>query len=160
MTELERTLLGVFQEDHQILTRGLHAVLEALRRGDDDAARALAESMDRDAGAHMQFEEQVFYPELRARLGDEFVDQLYREHAIGQRAVRALLSSEGAQLTNDARRAIIGQLETAHEHVLSCGTIASALAELAPAQQDEMLARLDAMRTRHRRWTDLGRDET
>lgn len=45
-------------EEHRILMRGLDAVLQQVSAGYFVAARRLADELDREAGPHIQFEEQ------------------------------------------------------------------------------------------------------
>lgn len=150
-------LREAFLEDNRKLTRGLLRLLDALKENDLVAARREADRLDQDAGPHMAFEEQVFYPTLDRILGSAFVDQLYHEHAEGQDAVRTVLNREPDHpFADHERQALVEHVETALEHALSCGTLLSHVDVLeAPAKQ-EMLERLLELRRRGRRWTALG----
>jgi hypothetical protein len=88
MTGTDYTLHMAFLEDHRHLTKGLAGLLKSLRRSDAPGATMIARELDRVAGPHMAFEETVLYPELVARLGQAFVDQLH--HTAGCAWVRGV----------------------------------------------------------------------
>lgn len=146
-TELERE----FAKDHQVLTRGLARVLDAVEEGDLDRARALADELDREAGPHIRFEEEVYYPRLRSRLGEDFVEQLYGEHDEGQEAIRSLLRSEGPLQPDE----VAHHLRTALEHALSCGTLLSHLEGLSDEEREKMVEQLRELREQSVRWTEV-----
>ncbi len=149
-------LARAFTDDHRVFTRGLSRILKALRRDDPATAVALAKELDRAVGPHIEFEEQVFYPVLVESLGKDFVSQLYREHRIGQTAVSVLVSHpQGEPLPAEARDRLIGQLETAMDHALSCGTLLSHVTSRDAADQLRMLEQLEDFSRRGHRWTEL-----
>ena len=149
-------LATAFTDDHRVFTRGLSRILRALRRDDQATAVALAEELDRAVGPHIEFEEQVFYPILVESLGKDFVRQLYREHRIGQTAVRALMAHpHGEPLPEGDREGLIEQLETAMDHALSCGTLLSHVTSKDPGEQQRLLDQLEDISRRGHRWTEL-----
>lgn len=156
MTAKVDTLRTEFLEDHQHLTKGLTELLESLRGGDALQATTIARQLDRLVGPHMAFEEAVLYPELVSRLGQEFVDQLYREHALGQSAVANLVRrDESTPLTATECGVLIAQIETALDHALSCGSLLSYLTTLSDERHSEMLRQLLDKRTQGCLWSDL-----
>lgn len=151
LSELQQEFLA----DHRRLTKGLHKALTALEKGDDAEAIALAAAIDEDAGAHMAFEEEIFYPRLAEARGQEFVDRMVSEHEIGQRAVRALLAhTERGSVPDTEREGILENLGIALRHVLSCGTMLSELGGGEAEADREALDRLQSLREAHERWTD------
>ena len=155
MKDSDPNLRAAFLKDHQTFTRGLSRILKALRDQDDALAVGLAEELDRDVGPHIEFEEQQFYPELKKRLDAPFVEQLYREHATGQRAIATLLDLRGAgELTADARDEVIRMLTQTMDHALSCGSLLSHLDGLGDERQADLLHELQESRNRGRRWTE------
>ena len=70
MNSLAKELSIAFQRDHAVLGRGLHELAAALRDGDILSAKRVAAELDRDAGPHIAFEEQCFYPRMRDLLSD------------------------------------------------------------------------------------------
>lgn len=147
-------LAQMFLDEHQHLTRGLWEIHQALKKNDLQTAAHRAEVMDRLVGAHMEFEEEVFYPELATRLGNEFVNRLYEEHDEGQAAVKALLSGGIAQLDGAGRARLLGQVEIALDHAISCGTLLSHIGDLDPAEEERVMERWREIRDRNPRWSE------
>lgn len=145
-----------FLEDHQLLMGGLAGIRTALQEGDVATAVRLAQELDTAAGPHMQFEEEIFYPELEKKLGHEFVERLYGEHEVGRRAVAALLElgPEG-ELEDEARAVLIADIETTLEHALSCGTLLSHVDEQDAEARATLLKQLLDLRRSGARWTQL-----
>ena len=144
-----------FLQDHRVLTRGLNHILDALQQGRTAEAIDLATEIDEEAGAHMAFEEEIFYPRLAEVRGQDFVDRMISEHAIGQRAIEALARHpRDVEIEPDEKKRIVADLEIALGHVLSCGSMLSEL-ESGVAEADESaLARLRELRDTSERWTD------
>ncbi len=147
-------LAQMFLDEHQHLTRGLYEIHQALKKNDLQTAAHQAEVMDCLVGAHMEFEEEVFYPELATRLGDEFVSRLYDEHDEGQLAVKTLLSGRVAELDDEGRTRLLGQVEIALDHAISCGTLLSHIGDLDPAEEERVLERWQEIRARSPRWSE------
>jgi DNA-binding PadR family transcriptional regulator len=154
-------LRDAFLHDHQQLTRGLAAIGEALRSNRTSEAGELARALDRAVGAHIEFEETVYYPALERELGGKFVSQLYEEHAHGKRALRTLVSlGPAGQLGADERAELAKQIDKMLEHALSCGTLLSHLDSLDPARHEQLLGKLRALSQTPKRWTDLNETRT
>ena len=155
----ERTtqrLVDAFEEDHRRLTQGLEELVQALRADDLERATELAERVDRAVGAHIDFEEGVFYPQLEKTLGSKFVSRLFHEHDAGKSAIRSLLAvRERGDLDAETRGEILADLDIALEHALSCGTLLSHLDRLDEEQLATMLRQLHEARERGRRWSQL-----
>ena len=154
-TAVESPLAAAFTEDHRHFTRGLSRILSALKKGDDATAARLADELDRAVGPHIEFEERVFYPEVAKSRGKDFTRELYREHRVGQSAIKALVTPDRAPFTDDERRELVSQLETAMDHALSCGTLLSHITTRGEAEQERMLEELRQASRRGRRWTEL-----
>jgi hypothetical protein len=149
-------LHDAFVEDHQVLTRGLVALRDALRGATMDQIHALADRLDQEAGPHIDFEEGAFYPALEPLLGKAPVEQLYVEHSIGRRVLLALTGlPTGAALSADERAALAAEIDATLEHALSCGTLLSELDGMEPRQRSALLEELRRCRERQRRWTQL-----
>ncbi len=145
-----------FLEDHQHLLRGLTEILKALESEDLAAAAAAAERLDETVGPHMRFEEEEFYPALRAVLGNDYVNRLYDEHTEGQRAVWELRSRGPEALTGTDRARLMQQVETTLNHAVSCGTLLSHLDALDEARQRALLERLVELRHEGQLWSEYG----
>jgi DNA-binding PadR family transcriptional regulator len=154
-------LRHAFLHDHQQLTRGLAAIGEALRSNRTSEASELARALDRAVGAHIEFEETVYYPALERELGGTFVSQLYEEHAHGKQALRTLVSlGPAGQIGADERAELAKQIDKMLEHALSCGTLLSHLDSLDPARHEQLLGKLRALSQTPKRWTDLNETRT
>lgn len=151
----ESPLTAAFTEDHRSFTRGLSRILKALKSGDDATAVRLADELDRAVGPHIEFEEQVFYPEVAKSRGKEFTRELYREHRVGQSALKALLEPGRTTFSAAEREDLVSRLETAMDHALSCGTLLSHITTRGEAEQERMLQELRQASRRGRRWTEL-----
>ena len=149
-----RSLAEAFLEDHQHLTRGLSGTLTALEEGDLATAISTANELDRQAGPHIRFEEEFFYPEVARSRGSGYVSQLFREHDAGRRAVLALVDhSPGRQLTQDEESRIRAGLREALDHAVSCGTLLSHVTTLDGQKQERLLKTLLRLRNEGGRWT-------
>jgi len=154
------SLFEAFREDHAILGRGFHELSALLRAGDLPAARERAERLDREAGAHMAFEEQHFYPALRGLIGDTEVDRLHGEHEQGIEVVRALRAlPEGGSLEPNQRRALLARSELMESHVAECGELFGTLGRIPPQEQAGLYDRLLELRARQPRWTGMAAGE-
>ena len=143
-----------FLDDHRVLIAGIKGVIEAVERGDQRTAVELAAELDQQAGAHMAFEEEVFYPRLAEVYGTEFVEQMVSEHEAGQRAVRTLLArNHDRPLSPEQRAHLLEDLDVALKHVMSCGTMLSELSSGTEEVDAQSLDRLRRLREQGERWT-------
>ncbi len=143
-----------FLDDHRILIAGIQGIIEAIEREDSGRAIELAAELDRQAGAHMAFEEEIFYPRLAKVYGAEFVEQMVAEHGVGQRAVRTLLAKNlDRPLSRKQRSQVLEDLDVALKHVMSCGTMLSELASGTAEVNAKSLDRLRELRDQGERWT-------
>jgi Hemerythrin HHE cation binding domain len=149
-------LFEAFKEDHAVLGRGLHEISEHLRGGDLSAAKASGERIDRQAGAHVAFEERFFYPALRRLLGDAEVDRLYREHCKGASVIKALVESpEGATVSETQRRNMLQDSEAMETHIAECGELFGAMGRIPFEEQQALYRELLALRAEAPRWTEF-----
>lgn len=149
-------LAAAFVEDHQHLLRGFADLKRALERGDWSEAGRIADQIDRAAGPHIRFEEEVLYPRVAEARGRSFADRLYAEHAIGCDVVRRVLNlPPGSPVDSALRDRVVAGAQTALDHAVSCGTLLSHLTTLHAGQQAQLLGILEAMRRQATRWTEL-----
>jgi hypothetical protein len=143
-----------FTEDHRHMTRGFWKLRNSLEAEDLETAIELAHEIDRRVGPHIEFEETVFYPELRKVFGDEFVDRLYREHEVGRALILELLSmDEHAGLPKPRLAEMAQRADKSLEHAVSCGTLLSHMEALDESRQRELLAKLRNIRIRGTPWS-------
>lgn len=149
-------LFEAFKEDHAVLGRGMHELSGHLRSGDLPAAKACGEDVDREAGAHIAFEEQFFYPALRRLLGDAEADRLYQEHGQGLSVIKALAElPEGATLSETDRRIMLQASELMEAHVAECGELFGAMGRIPLDEQKVLCRELLALREKAPRWTEF-----
>jgi hypothetical protein len=149
-------LFEAFRQDHAVLGRGLHEISKHLRGGDLRAAKACGERVDREAGAHIAFEEQFFYPTLRRLLGDADADRLYREHGQGLSVIKALAAlPEGATLSEAEGRMMLQNTELMEAHVAECGELFGAMGRIPLSEQTALHRELLALRAKAPRWTEF-----
>jgi len=147
-------LADEFLKDHRHVTRRLSRILRSLKQGEVEGAVEIAKELDTLAGPHIQFEEAVLYPEVARIRGRGYAQRLYREHRIGQTALRALLN-EKQPLSEERLTELIQQFKVAVEHAASCGTLLSHLTELPDLRQREMLKMLNTFVEQGTPWTRL-----
>lgn len=153
----ETPLARAFTQDHQHLTGALARLALAVRDNDATAAHAVADELDRTAGGHMMFEEQVLYPQVARIYGPEYAAQLYAEHRVGQSVVRRIQQlPEGEWFSPDEREELLEDLRAVTGHVLSCGTLLSVVTGLPAGEQEELLSQLEEYRAAGHRWTQIG----
>jgi hypothetical protein len=149
-------LFEAFREDHAVLGRGLHEISEHLRGGDLLGAKACGERVDKEAGAHIAFEEFFFYTALRHLLGDAEADRLYQEHGQGLSVIKSLAElPEGATLSESERKDMLQDLELMQAHVAECGELFGAMGRIPLKEQNALYRELLALREQAPRWTEV-----
>lgn len=90
--EIFSQLLAAFREDHAVLGRGFNELSCCLRAADILGAARAAQGIYEEAGPHICFEEEDFYPALVPLLGEKTVRKMRQEHCCGFDVVRTLLN--------------------------------------------------------------------
>jgi hypothetical protein len=153
-------LFEAFRADHALLGRGFHILRERLAAGDIDGARAQARRIDEEAGAHIAFEEQDFYPALSRLLDEEEVTGMYREHHDGLKLILELSRENEAELGEDNRvRALLDQVDAMQAHVSECGELFGAMGGLSDQEIAALMDRLNFWRAQAPSWSDYARDK-
>ena len=154
------TLFEAFHDDHAVLGKAFHAISTQLRGGDVTAARGIAERLDRDAGPHIAFEEEAFYPALRKLFGDEDVDRFYHEHDEGLVVLQALLQPDKREMSSTACAELLRQSEAMEVHIAECGELFEAMGRMPLAEQAALFQELLAWREKAPRWTEFAAHKT
>ncbi|MXP48288.1 hypothetical protein GRI43_12905 [Altererythrobacter luteolus] len=156
MSDPVKELLAEFHRDHAVLGRGLYRLGTALRDRDILSAKKIADELDREAGPHIAFEEQCFYPALRPLIGDEEVDRFYEEHEAGK-DVLTLIRSMPDEAWPDAKRMeqMLSEVENMEHHVTECGEMFGAMGRIPADEQRTMLAKLAELREADIRWSEV-----
>lgn len=156
MMNASTALFEAFREDHAVLGRGFHDISALLRARDLEGARARAGRLDREAGAHMAFEEGHFYPALRPLIGDTRVDRLHAEHEKGLEVVRRLSESAAETPVTEAQcLELLRCSELMESHVAECGELFGTLGRIPPDDQAALYERLLVLRRQAPRWTEV-----
>ncbi len=156
LMHIKKALHKAFREDHAMLGGALHALRTALADGDLCAAREIAARVDREAGAHIAFEEKDFYPALKAILPREEVAGMYRDHHEGYGVVRELLDLDPGDAVSQARRkSLIERVEHMEAHVAECGELFGALRRMSDDDNQSLLSRLRQWRENAPSWSEV-----
>lgn len=142
-----------FVQDHRVLSRGYLDARKALEANNPEAARVVAERLDQEAGAHIEFEEQHLYPVVAQARGEAYASRLYDEHQTALKALTEIRESTSMDEVQKARW--IAGLNEGLDHAATCGTLLSHLQSLPAAKQAALLEELRQLRARHRRWSAL-----
>jgi hypothetical protein len=149
---------AAFRDDHAALGRGFYELSTRLQARDLAGAKSLAERLQRDAGAHIAFEETTLYPALRPLLGDDAVSHLNGDHDVGLGVVCELENSPieagmpAARFDDLLQRA--RQMET---HIAECGQLFGALGGLPPRRRETLHQALLRWRERAPTWSEATR---
>lgn len=156
MTNIKQRLFEAFRKDHAILGRGLYDLEMAISGGDVVQAKALADQLDWDVGAHIAFEEHDFYPALNAFLSTAEVEEMYAEHADGARTLaRVVALDEDAPMTADVKDRLLSGVREMEHHVSECGELFGALGGVSEEEMASLYARLESWRRKAPRWSEL-----
>lgn len=156
MTNIKQRLFEAFRKDHATLGRGLYDLEMAIAKGDNPQAKALADQLDRQAGAHIAFEEADFYPALKAFLSASEVEDMYAEHADGARTLADVVTLDATtpMTSADKERMLEGVREMEH-HVSECGELFGALGGISEDEMEALYARLQEWRQKAPRWSEI-----
>jgi hypothetical protein len=151
----KNSLFEDFHADHAVLGSGFHALSQCLRANDIEAGRRVAEDIDTQAGAHVAFEEEDFYPALVPLLGDAEVQKLYREHDLGLEVIHALLQpSAETGMDQLAVARLLQESEAMETHIAECGELFAAIGRIPLEEQSALRQRLLQWRELNPRWRD------
>lgn len=143
MEQILPKLLEAFQQDHVLLGRGFNEMSCCLRAGDPAGVYAAARRLYEEAGAHIGFEEQDFYPALVPLVGEEAVRRMYQEHCCGFDVIQTLLRrGPGLPLPHELGDRLLAQTEVMEDHIAECGELFAALRQIPEAEQQALYEKL------------------
>lgn len=155
MTEIKDRLFEEFREDHAVLGKGFYQLAERIRAADAAGARHCADKIDREAGSHIFFEEEDFYPALKAYLSAEEIENMYREHADGRSLLQDILVlTDKALDSQDLQQQLLQRVQGMQTHISDCGELFGAMGGLDVNQQAELLRKLEHWRLKAPHWLD------
>ena len=136
-------LLEAFRQDHAILGRGFNELSCCLRAEDAAGAYGAARRLYEEAGAHIGFEEEDFYPALVPLLGEAAVRRMYQEHCCGFDVIHTLLGrGPDRPLPRDLGERLLAQSEVMEGHIADCGELFHALQHIPAASQQALYDKL------------------
>ncbi|MFC7047818.1 hemerythrin domain-containing protein [Emcibacter nanhaiensis] len=158
----KQKLFDAFREDHALLGRGLHSLRERLVARDWEGARHQAQQLNREAGAHIAFEEEDFYPALKAFLDEEEVEEMYRDHKEGLRLVADVMDAPDEDFQSDQRASdFVTRVDHMSDHVSECGELFGAMGGLDEEDTKKLLERLEYWRKVAPSWSGVaGQSQT
>ena len=154
MSDAWELLEQAFIEDHRRLSRGYRDIMEAIEDDNFPAARAIAENLDRAAGPHIEFEERYLYPEVRRSRGECYAARLLSEHTDALETLVDLQQCDSLPSDTQKQHWLNG-MRRGLDHAASCGTLLSHLQTFDPQRQRTLLTRLDELRLRGKKWSEL-----
>ena len=153
MAKASSKLLIAFREDHAKLGAGFHALSTFLRSGDLDGAKRAARMLDREAGAHIAFEEEAFYPRIAALLDRDDAARFLAEHREGFEAVARLCAEHGkTPIIPKTRKRLLAQSECMEHHIAECGELFETIGRIPALEQEALHDVLMAWRKRAPTW--------
>ncbi len=153
MAEENSDLFSAFAEDHAFLGKGFFELSSALRAKDLDAARRAAERLDQEAGAHIAFEEEHFYPRLAGLLGERTIEGMLAEHREGLQVIDQLCTpSTGTAPSDRSWQTLLAKSEHMERHIAECGELFEAIGRLPPSEQEYLHDKLIEWRLKRPGW--------
>ena len=141
--EIFSKLLAAFREDHVMLGRGFNELSCCLRAGDSLGAARAAHRVYEEAGPHICFEEEDFYPALVPLVGEKAVRKMRQEHCCGLDAVRTLLNRDpNLPVPADLSERLLAQSEVMEAHIAECGELFAALHHIPSTDQQVLYDKL------------------
>ena len=92
--------------------RKVEAILKKLEGGRSEA-QPLLDELARDLPAHMQIEQELFYPAVR-KLDEDMVLESFEEHAVAEIALKRLLTTASEDPTFKAKATVLKELIMHH----------------------------------------------
>ena len=149
-------LFEAFREDHAKLGKGFFELSQSLRANDLGRAKAIARELDAEAGAHVAFEEQHFYPRLRPLLGDADVDRMATEHETGLEVINTLERQPADEKLSAIKKAkLLKDADAMSTHIAECGELFGAIGRLSADELQGLLDELLAWRQKRPTWSEI-----
>jgi len=131
MTEIRQKLFNAFKADHALLGSGFYTLATCLRNKNISDAKSVATKINIDAGPHIAFEEEVFYPILKRFIKPQELDKMYSEHQLGRALLEKVLSiDESAHLKESIQKELLAEIDVIETHISQCGELFSMMKNL------------------------------
>lgn len=150
-------LSQAFQFDHARLAQLSGNLRRALSNRDIIGARNIANDLDREAGAHIAFEEIDFYPALKPYLPEQDIEKLYLDHVAGLVTIEFILDDGPSQEIDERQfNMLIERIKAFEMHITVCGKIFTSMEALSSLRLQDLWERLVYWRRKAPRWTEIG----
>lgn len=161
MTKINHALFNAFRDDHAVLGRALHELRSFVMADDVPSLKTAAQNLDRAVGGHIAFEEEDFYPALKAFLSDAEVEAMYVEHAHGARTLLDIAELDPNMTLQAAQKQrLLERIDEMEQHVSECGELFGAMGGLDEAGKSELMNRLLYWRDRAPTWTEFANKQS
>jgi hypothetical protein len=156
MTEIKQKLFDAFREDHVALGSSFYALATCIRNDEITTAKEIAEKINIEAGPHIAFEEEAFYPALERFLEQDEIEAMYLEHENGRSLLQKIKSlKESSELSQTLKQELLSEVEKFEEHVSDCGELFGVMGGLSEAQLEQLFDRLTDYRLLAPSWLSL-----
>jgi len=153
MTGSRQQLFDAFRADHALLGSGIHLLGECVRQEDWEGARSTAAKVSKEAGPHIAFEEEDFYPALSDIIEDSEIDEMYDQHEHGRLLIERILSLDDDELSKPAiKDELLATINDVEGHIADCGELFGVMGGLDDIDIDNLLEHLQARRLDSPNW--------
>lgn len=161
MTEIKQKLFDAFKADHALLGSGFYTLATCLRNNDITGAKEIAVKIGIEAGPHIAFEEQAFYPALERFLTQDEINAMYVEHKKGQSLLQRIIDLDESEMLNEAnKQAILSEVENFESHVSDCGELFGVMGGLSEPELQHLYDKLTDYKLRAPNWLSHQQDAT
>jgi len=158
MTEIKNQLSQAFKADHALLGSNFYTLATSLRNKDIACAKEVVKKINIEAGPHIAFEEDVFYPALERFIETEELEQMYEEHRLGRALLTKVLAlDETKELEDSTQKALLAEIDAIETHIAGCGELFGMMGSLTEDETQDLLNKLTTYRLNAPNW--LSRQE-
>ncbi len=131
-------------------------MIDAFQADDYETIAHLAEDLDRSCGPQVEFEERYLFPEVEEKWGEAYAVKLYKEHG---EVIGTLMELQQLNLqsppSSELKERWLARLRQGSEQVTTWNTLLNQLSTVSPEQKLQLLNRLQTLRKRGHRWSQL-----
>jgi len=153
MTEIKKKLFQAFKSDHALLGGGFYTLASCVRNKDISGAKSVATKINIDAGPHIAFEEEVFYPALKRFIEESELTEMYNEHELGRALLEKILAlDESAELQEDLQKELLAEIDVIESHITECGELFGTMGRLNEQEMEHLYEKLKSYQLLSPNW--------
>jgi len=153
MTEIKQRLFDAFRADHALLGSGFYELATRVRKSDMPGAKVIATKINKEAGAHIVFEERAFYPALERFLDKDELDNMYDEHKRGRALLEKILTiDDSVKLDDSLQKELLTEIHAIESHISECGELFGVMGSLTVEEMRKLLDQLVAYKKQAPSW--------